>query len=228
MFLKDHMCSFGGGGTCRASSSTDLCPGHRCAITRSCRVLCMSFTPWSCGSVPKHADKLIDGKLYVMALNHGLLKQWMKGIQTIKSEQEIPHLVGKFKELILFFCSRWAGKYWEIFWKGYIYGVSCAQHNCSLKYLLLLEHFALLEPFLMLASWETPLVAVFICCPLIEQSPCSSQKVCFFTQIHPGYMGQENHHLIFWSKSYVACGAAPSSCYRGECVLFFSLYLVTV
>lgn len=100
---------------CRASSNTELCLGHRCAITTSRSVLWMSLTSCSCSLVPKHADELIHRKLYVMALNDGLLKQRMTGIQTIKSEQELPPLVGKFKELILFFCSRWAGKYQEIF-----------------------------------------------------------------------------------------------------------------
>lgn len=81
---------------CAASHNRDLCLGHGCTITRSCSVLCMSSTSCSCSLVPKHADKLINGKLYVMALSCGLLKQWMKGIQTIKSEQELPPLVGKF------------------------------------------------------------------------------------------------------------------------------------
>jgi len=51
----------------------------------------------------------------VMALNYGLLKQWMEGIQTIKSGQELSSLVGKFKELILFLCSQWARKYQGMF-----------------------------------------------------------------------------------------------------------------
>lgn len=63
---------FGGGGMCSASSNTDLCLGHRCAITRCRSVLRVSLTSCSCSLVPKHADKLVDGKLYVMALNHGV------------------------------------------------------------------------------------------------------------------------------------------------------------
>lgn len=58
---------------CRASSNTDQCLGRRCTITGSCSISFMSLTSCSYSLVPKNADKLVDGKLYVMALKHGLL-----------------------------------------------------------------------------------------------------------------------------------------------------------